>query len=221
MIRVFFDGACKPKNKKGVATYSFLIYKDDTLLAKEWGLAAEPNSEYATVHTAEYVGMVKALEWLVEHKITDYHVQIYGDNIGVIKQLKGELGVSSKRIKPLYRKAQRLLTNFKSYDFVWIPRYANEDAINLTRRAIAEYLIKRNQELAKKISPLKITSLGERLYIVEGYQVDLNRMTCTCKFYKSSNRMLGLQVKIPCKHIFAAQRFEEEQKKGKKTRLTN
>ena len=215
VIRVFFDGLCKPRNKRGIATYSFLIYEDNKLLAKDWGLAAEPNSDNATIHTAEYVGMLKALEWLVEHNITSEHVQIYGDNVGVIKQLKGELGVSSKRLKPLYRRAQKLLTNFKSYDFVWIPKYANEEAAELSRRAYVEYIIKRNKELAENISPLKINPIRPGIYIVEGYQVNLTQLTCTCKFYKNINRMFKGNIKIPCKHIYAAQFFEEKRKKAK------
>ena len=74
-IQVYFDGLCQPYNPGGIACYAFVI------LAKkgqehwqqhysEYGLAAESFADSATNNVAEYTGIIKALEWLLEKTIT-------------------------------------------------------------------------------------------------------------------------------------------------------
>ena len=76
---MFFDGLCEPKNPGGVATYGFVLYKENVYLHSEYGLAAEPGSDNATNNVAEYTGMLKGLEWLVDKNLKE-DLEIFGDS---------------------------------------------------------------------------------------------------------------------------------------------
>jgi ribonuclease HI len=71
-IQVYFDGLCQPYNPGGIACYAFVILAKKGHEQKqqqqysEYGLAAEPFSDNATNNVAEYTGIIKALEWLLE-----------------------------------------------------------------------------------------------------------------------------------------------------------
>lgn len=52
-VTVYYDGACEPRNPRGVATYGFVIYKDGVKIGEGKGLAAEPWSEGASNNVAE------------------------------------------------------------------------------------------------------------------------------------------------------------------------
>jgi ribonuclease HI len=137
MIEAYFDGLCDP-NPGGVATYGFVIRKDGKKLQEGHGLAGKPKSPQATNNVAEYTGLIKALEWLLDQKISG-PILVRGDSDLIIKQVKGEYKVKSPLLAPLHRQAVDLLDQLPEARLEWIPRERNADADRLTNLAYAEY----------------------------------------------------------------------------------
>ena len=137
MIEAYFDGLCEP-NPGGVATYGFLIKRDGKKIDEGHGLAGTPKTPRATNNVAEYTGLIKALEWLVAHKIKD-PVVVRGDSDLVIRQVKGEFKVKSALLAPLHAQVKELLEKLPGVSFEWVQRERNADADRLTNLAYAEY----------------------------------------------------------------------------------
>lgn len=89
-----------------------------------------------TSNVAEYLALIAGLAAAVEGCIGCLHVM--GDSRLVIRQMQGEWGCHSERLRPLYEKAWDLAREFDRIGFEWIPRERNEEADELTRRAYRE-----------------------------------------------------------------------------------
>ncbi|HLF94576.1 MAG TPA: ribonuclease HI [Planctomycetota bacterium] len=139
MIEAFFDGLCEPKNPGGVATFGFVVFRNGKRLHEGSGLAAVPYSDGATNNVAEYTGVLKTLEWLLEQGLEKEKMVVRGDSELVIKQLKGEYKVKSPLLAPLYRKTRDLSLRFEALRFEHVPREENREADKLTNLAYAEY----------------------------------------------------------------------------------
>jgi len=62
-------------------------------------------------------------------------------------------------------------------------------------------------EKAKEIKPQEIIRVSTSRFRVKGYAVDLEAYACDCPDYARSNSNPRLRVKLPCKHIIAAERL--------------
>jgi ribonuclease HI len=83
-IQVYFDGLCQPYNPGGIACYGFVILAkkghEQEQQYSEYGLAAEPFSDNATTNVAEYTGIIKALDWLLEkNNFDNQEIIVRGD----------------------------------------------------------------------------------------------------------------------------------------------
>lgn len=141
MIVIYFDGLCEPINPGGIATYGFIIYSDSTRIAAGKGVVGAGYLGHdVTNNVAEYMALVKALEWLLEHKLAGEELVIRGDSQLVIKQLRGEYAVRSPRLAQPYRRVVALLSRFSSYRVEWIPREKNSEADALSAEALCDFL---------------------------------------------------------------------------------
>jgi len=206
-IIVYYDGACEPRNPGGVATYGFVIYADGEKIGEGMGLAAEPWSWKASNNGAEYTAMIEAFKWLLEHGYADADVLVRGDSQLSIRQMQGWYAVKAPRIIPLYMEAKRLAEKFRKVSFQWVPREQNVEADLLSELAFKEYWIQYKSEKASEILPEEIRHIRGSIFKVRGYRVDVEACTCECPDYKRMNRNPRLQIKIPCKHILAAQKM--------------
>jgi ribonuclease HI len=82
-------------------------------------------------------------------------VVVRGDSQLVIRQLAGTYGVHTERLKPLFRRAQELLSSFRA-TLEWVPRELNVRADELSKRAYVEYLDK-HPELVEQFKPFLAT----------------------------------------------------------------
>jgi len=139
MIYVYFDGLCLPRNPGGIACYSFIIYEDGRRLKSGYGLAAKPWSSEATNNVAEYVGLLKGLEWASKNRPNE-DVVVRGDSRLVIMQMAGKFKVRSKRLKPLFEKCKALESKLGKVNYEWVPREMNREADRLTERAYREFI---------------------------------------------------------------------------------
>jgi ribonuclease HI len=137
MIVVHFDGLCDP-NPGGVATYGFIVTRDGKKLQEGHGLACAPRTAQCTNNVAEYMGLVKALEYLAGQKVSE-PVTVFGDSELVLKQVRGEYKVKSPLLAPLFRRVGELAANLPSIRFEPVPRERNREADALTNLAYAEY----------------------------------------------------------------------------------
>ena len=206
---VYYDGACEPRNPKGVATYGFVVYIDGKKVGEGKGLAAEPWSHNASNNVAEYRAMIEAFKWLLEHGYADAEVLVRGDSQLSIRQMQGLYAVRAPRIIPLYKEAKKLAEKFRKVSFQWVPREQNAEADLLSELAFKEYWIQYKSEKAAEIRPEEIRHVGGSIFRVRGYRVDVEACTCECPDYRRVNRNPRLQIKIPCKHILAAWRMLE------------
>ena len=68
-LNCMFDGMCQPVNPGGVACYGFTIQekKNNRIyqIYEDGGIAFEPFSKESSNNVAEYIALVKLLEWLL------------------------------------------------------------------------------------------------------------------------------------------------------------
>jgi ribonuclease HI len=155
-IQVYFDGLCQPYNPGGIACYAFVILAkkghEQEQQYSEYGLAAEPFSDNATNNVAEYTGIIKALEWLLEKNNYDnQEIIVRGDSQLVISQLNGKYKVKAVKIIPLYQKVKSLLSKSKDIKIEWIPRDNNKEADKLSNKAYQE-ILESDPMLLQKVS---------------------------------------------------------------------
>jgi ribonuclease HI len=153
-IQVYFDGLCQPYNPGGIACYAFLILAkkgQEQQQYSEYGLAAEPFADNASNNVAEYTGIIKALDWLLEYNYNDQKIIIRGDSQLVINQIKGKYKVRAVKIIPLYQKVKSIISKFKDIKIEWIPRDKNKEADKLSNKAYQE-ILESDPKLLQKIS---------------------------------------------------------------------
>jgi len=175
MIEVYFDGSCEP-NPKGIACYAFVVYRDGKKIYQESGLACEPFSVYATNNVAEYMGLIKALEWLIasldQREVERENIIIKGDSELIIKQMLGLYLARSARLRPLHLKASKLARRFKNIAFVWVPREKNRIADLLTQGAYVKY-IETHPEAREKIK--KYLATKKQRYLLKRLGIRHNK----------------------------------------------
>jgi ribonuclease HI len=146
-VEVYFDGLCLPRNPGGIACYAYLIFKDGKEIRRDFGLAAEPLSEYASNNVAEYTALIKALEWLAGNGYRSHRVEVKGDSELVVKQMAGEYRIKNKNIVPLFQKAAVLRKEFAEISITWVPREKNKQADRLSEKAYNNVLLDRPELL--------------------------------------------------------------------------
>lgn len=138
MIKIFFDGLCEPVNPRGIATYAYVIYdENDKILGEGFGLAAEPYSSSSTNNVAEYAGLICGLKNGLAYS---KQAIVFGDSALIIKQMKKEYRVRSRKLLPYHECAEALSKMYEKINFFWVPREENSRADQLTRIAYELFL---------------------------------------------------------------------------------
>ncbi len=127
MIEVYTDGRAEPN--PGLGTYGFVIYKDGERIRSEQGVAGQA----VTNNYAEYLCLVKALEYLGSHRHDE--ITVFSDSKLLVQQMKGEWKVKKGAYREKYIKAKELAGKFSNLRFQWIPREKNREADELTNIA--------------------------------------------------------------------------------------
>jgi ribonuclease HI len=154
LIEIYFDGLCQPINPGGIACYAFVVKSDGKTIYSDYGLATEPFSRDSTNNVAEYTGLAKALEWLVENNLISDKVEINSDSQLIVNHLRGLYRVKAKRIIPLYQKVLVLKSKFHDLQIHWVPREENKEADMLTNEAYNRAL-QENPEYLDKVTKVQ------------------------------------------------------------------
>lgn len=146
VVQIFVDGACEPVNPGGIATYGFVIHRQNKKLNEGAGVVGHRNTSN---NVAEYFAAIEAFRWLIANRLLDERVVVQSDSELMTNQLKGLYAVRAPRIRPLHEELRRLTVELKriaseqrkllKIKFEWIPREKNEEADALSRRAYENF----------------------------------------------------------------------------------
>ena len=124
MITAYFDGGAR--SNPGPAGYGVFIVDDQgTVLAELY----EPLG-ITTNNVAEYRGLIAALQWALDHDVTQLVVK--GDSQLIIEQMRGNYKVKHEGLKPLYLRARMLVMQLGDVRFEHVRREQNQDADRLS-----------------------------------------------------------------------------------------
>ncbi len=91
---------------------------------------------HCTNNVAEYNGLLAALRWAVEHRISKLHIR--ADSELLVKQMKGVYRVKHPGLLPLYEEAKRLARVVGQVTFEHVRRELNKEADRLCNEAMDE-----------------------------------------------------------------------------------
>jgi len=121
--KLYFDGNKTPQG----TSCSYVVVFDDKKVLEETKILSQETS----VNEAEYYGVLYGIEKFLDYLKTscvstkDVELEIYGDSQLVIQQLKGVYECKKPNLRVLRSKVRDLLTNFSSYNFIWVNREQN------------------------------------------------------------------------------------------------
>jgi ribonuclease HI len=141
VVRVWFDGACEPKNPGGIATCGWLIRNSVEELISS-GHREVARGEGATNNVAEWTALGLALRWLLDNPevVSGNVLHIQGDSQLVIEQLNGTWNCNKPHLQKLRDRCREILDQLGcvAWRANWIPRLENQEADALSRRAYEE-----------------------------------------------------------------------------------
>ena len=124
VITAYFDGGAR--GNPGPAGYGvFIVDGLGNVLSEQHGSLGT-----ATNNIAEYRGLIAALQWTVEHNVSQFVVK--GDSQLIIEQMRGNYKVKNEGLKPLYLQARMLVMQIGDVRFEHVPREQNRDADRLS-----------------------------------------------------------------------------------------
>lgn len=110
-IKVYFDGGYN-----GQAYGSWQIEG----LAENKSVSRQVWNGLTTSNMAEYMALIEALEWLQTlPKKSLYSIEIFGDSMLVVMQVRGRWKVRKPHLKPLCQRAVDLLKAFPDWKINW------------------------------------------------------------------------------------------------------
>lgn len=127
-----FDGCSK--NNPGLSGCGAVIYNFD----KEIWSSHFFVGESATNNHAEYAGLILGLQKAKELGIKNINIE--GDSLLVINQMKGVFKCKSQNLIELHNNAKQLETYFDSITYIHVLRHKNKRADELSNFAVEEYL---------------------------------------------------------------------------------
>lgn len=119
---VIFDGGSKGNPGRGYG--SFKLFGEHGEISHE-ELTFDDRGNRVTNNEAEYLSLIAALKTLSEFlgdRRSHSAVQVYGDSLLVISQLRGQWKVKKAELRPLHAEAGSLLRTFGTYDLQWHDR---------------------------------------------------------------------------------------------------
>ena len=134
-INCFFDGACCPVNPGGAMGMGAVIYYGyEQFTLSNFKCQAIGN----TNNVAEYLAFKWILETLIEEKLNDETIEIFGDSNLVVQQMNDEWRIKHGRYKNVALQCKELLQYFPYLTIKWIPREQNDFADTLSTIKIKE-----------------------------------------------------------------------------------
>lgn len=150
MIKVFFDGACQPRNPNGHMGIGLIIVDDAGEVLYEYSRAimlGDDGFKQTSNNVAEYLAVIEGMKWVSENGKKLNEVEFLGDSQLVVKQLNGEWNINSGVYADYAIKARKLKQKIESEQnyslkISWIPRDSNVLADELSTNSLIEKGVK-------------------------------------------------------------------------------
>lgn len=126
--KLYFDGACR--GNPGNGSYGGVIYDEAGNIVETYNDIVG----FTTNNIAEYSGLLNGLILAKEHNIEN--LEVYGDSLLIIKQMKGKFKVRNKKLKELYDDCKSLSDDFKMINYNHVLRENNKMADKLANTAL-------------------------------------------------------------------------------------
>lgn len=149
-----------------------------------------------TNNVAEYTALIEALEFVRDELDVDA-LYVHGDSQLVVRQLTGQYDVNRRRLRPLWRHAERLYDDFDEVHLQWVPREENEKADALAEREYEERAYADRLDRARSEDTSVSPREGGTYLVKDEYVVDPDDGTCTCPDHRRRNAKY--------KHLFAVE----------------
>ena len=133
-LKAWFDGACWP-NPGGRAAYGWAVSDDGNFQFEGSGAIGE--GPEMSNNVAEYMGLYEMLKFLKERGLQKNEIKIYGDSKLVVEQIGGRWRVKGGLYYEAFRLAWCMFKEFPNARVIWIPRYQNQLADSLSKRAMS------------------------------------------------------------------------------------
>jgi len=144
MYLLHFDGMLRTLDDDhqlgGFLGYGWIVTVQGIEIAHGFGLYAHKRKVNSNI--AEYLALIEGLEALLDLRVSNDEIEIYGDAKCVIDQMTGAASISSITTQKLYRRAQKLAGKFRKLSWGWVPRQKNKLADTLSRRGLRHLYIK-------------------------------------------------------------------------------
>ncbi len=129
MLTIFTDGASR--GNPGPASCGFVVYENDHLLVERGIHLGIQTNNYA-----EYQGVIKALQWVLENYGNDSPIQFKMDSMLVASQMSGKWKIKHEIIRSLYFTAKNLEKEFPSVTYQHVAREENTEADRMANFAL-------------------------------------------------------------------------------------
>jgi ribonuclease HI len=141
-ITAFFDGACEPRNPGGAMGIGTHITINEEPVLQHSAFIAERKTNSNNV--AEYLAFEKILDYLIENKLTNVPVRIYGDSMLVIRQMQGVWQMKGGLYFPVaLRCVEKINLHFNRANLMlqWVGRGNNALADRLSKMELIKHNI--------------------------------------------------------------------------------
>ncbi len=128
-VVVFSDGGAR--NNPGPSGIGVVVYKDEEKVLELAEYLGEQTNNWA-----EYQGVIRGLEKLVELGLQEEQVEVRMDSKLVVEQLLGHWKIKEPGLQEQARRAKMLMQSFPALDFTHIPREKNKEADLLANQAM-------------------------------------------------------------------------------------
>jgi len=126
--RLYTDGAARG-NPGPAGAGAVIVSPAGQIVAKLGKYLGE-----TTNNVAEYTGLIIGLRRAKAMGLRE--LDVFADSELVVKQLNGEYQVKAEHLRPLYEEARALLAGFPVIEVRYIPREENQQADDMSNRAI-------------------------------------------------------------------------------------
>lgn len=118
VFNIYTDGAAR--GNPGPSASGFAVYDS---LGKELHARSHFNGN-KTNNFAEYIAVIRALEWCTENlpKLSEIDIRLYSDSELVVRQINGKYRIKMKPLLLLNQTVRELKSKFRSVSFHNLPR---------------------------------------------------------------------------------------------------
>lgn len=126
IVNIYYDGAARGNGSSTAKTgCGYLVNEHEGF--KYLG--------HGTNNTAEYSGLICALEYAEKLYGTNVTLKVHGDSKLVTEQMKGTWKINAPGLIELNKKAKELSKKFKSVEFIHVLRHLNSKADELANKS--------------------------------------------------------------------------------------